>query len=140
MRKLFWNCWRSISAAQESDPDQMIKPELKTCNLDYLFELAKGDMGFVKEMIEVFLSENGEELDNLEKAIKLKDYPAIGHISHKLRSSIPYVGLDLIIGDEMMKIEHLAKNEDDIEEIQTHFDKVSETSRNAIEELKGLKL
>src|SRR5687767_12188955 len=118
----------------------MAKEDLKNCNLDYLYDLAKGDMGFVREMIDVFVSDNSGELDNLESEIKSKNFPEIKHISHKLRSSIPYVGLDKLIGEEVAEIEELAKNEKDIAKIARLYKKVREVSDKAITELTTYKI
>jgi len=118
----------------------MTKNELKTCNLDYLYELSKGDMGFIREMIEVFLAENGGELDNLERKINDGDFSQIKQIAHKLRSSIPYVGLDSKIGSEIAEIEELGRQEKDLKKIQSLFKKVRTVSNDAIAELKNLKV
>ncbi len=117
----------------------MARHELKTCNLDYLYDLAKGDMGFVKEMIDVFLADNESELDNLEQKIKDKDFDQIRQIAHKLRSSIPYVGLEKIIGDEIVQMEELGSKGSDIKQITILFKKIREISKDAIAELKDLK-
>src|SRR4051812_43084163 len=118
----------------------MSKDDLKICNLDYLYDLSKGDMGFVKEMIEVFLAENGGELDNLERKIKDGDFSQIKQIAHKLRSSIPYVGLDSKIGNEIAEIEELGRQEQDLPKIKTLFKKVRTVSNDALAELKNFKV
>jgi HPt (histidine-containing phosphotransfer) domain-containing protein len=113
---------------------------LKTCNLDYLFELAKGDMEFVKEMIQVYLEENSGELDNLGLQVKRKNFSQIRQIAHKLRSSIPYVGLDMLIGDEVQEMEELARQEKDIEIIEEYYRKIRKVSDEAIAELRAVKI
>lgn len=110
--------------------------QLQVCDLTYLFELAKGDMRFVREMVQVFLEENGGELDKLEQAIQEENYHELRQIAHKLRSSVPYVGLDLRIGDELQTMEDLARRQQGMEEITTCFQKVREVCSAAIEELR----
>jgi HPt (histidine-containing phosphotransfer) domain-containing protein len=114
--------------------------KLKICNLEYLFDLAKGDDEFVKEMLEVFLTENPEELEHLSRAIKSRNYSDIKQIAHKLRSSIPYVGLDSIIGEDVSQMEDLGGEGRDIEKIEAHFARVKEICTRACHELKQLKL
>ena len=68
----------------------------KVTNLDYLEELSKGNVQFVKEMISTFLEENPKEMEALEKAIQSKDFESIRQRAHFLQSSIPFVGLDRV--------------------------------------------
>jgi HPt (histidine-containing phosphotransfer) domain-containing protein len=82
----------------------------KVTNLDYLVKLSKGNEQFVKEMIRIFLEENPGEITTLEKAIKEQDYSLINMAAHKLRSTIPFVGIDKIIASEISEIEQLALN------------------------------
>jgi HPt (histidine-containing phosphotransfer) domain-containing protein len=118
----------------------MIHEELKICNLDYLFELAKGDMGFVKEMIGVFITDTPEEILSLKKCIENENFEDIKQVSHKLRSSVPYVGLDRMIGDELMEIEEFASNHKSINEIKNLFLKVNDICQKAFKELENIEL
>jgi HPt (histidine-containing phosphotransfer) domain-containing protein len=116
----------------------MTKDDLKVCNLTYLFELAKGDTAFVKEMIEVFLAENPQQMQNLEKNIAEQNFAGIKQQTHKLRSSIPYMGLDSVVGDKVVEMEELAGKSSDIEQIKQDFDTVKSTFEEAYEELRSI--
>lgn len=107
----------------------------KIINLSYLIEVSKGNKTFVKEMIDLFLSENPEEIKNLEKGIHAKDYGLIKATAHKLRSTIPFVGLDKIIETEVEEIETLATNKSDMPEIEKRFAKIKEVCEKACCEL-----
>lgn len=80
----------------------------KVTNLDYLVKLSKGNEQFVREMIRIFLDENPAEISTLEKAIHEKDFSLINSAAHKLRSTVPFVGIDKIISGEISEIEQLA--------------------------------
>jgi hypothetical protein len=108
----------------------------KVCNLDYLFELAKGDDGFVKEMISVFLNENPGEIKLLEKYVSEKNYSGIKQQTHKLRSSIPYMGLESVIGKEVTETEELASQSIGIEKIEENFRKIKSTCDLAYADLR----
>ncbi len=107
----------------------------KIINLSYLIEVSKGNKTFVKEMIDLFLSENPEEIKSLDNGIRTKDYELIKNTAHKLRSTIPFIGLDKIIEPEVSEIETLAANKSDLEKIQQLFVKVKETCEKACCEL-----
>lgn len=108
----------------------------KTTNLNYLIGLSKGDKNFVRKMITVFLEENPKELSSLEIGIKEENYDFIKCSAHKLKSTIPFVGLDMLIGSEITEIESLGGKKTGIEKIRTHFQKVKESFDAACSELK----
>ncbi len=104
-------------------------------NLTYLKDLAKGDETFVKEMIGIFLIENPEEIKQLEQAIEEINFEKIKSISHHMKSTIPFVGLDKHIANNLLQIEHLAAEKKEIESIQTYFAHVKLVCQQAFQEL-----
>jgi len=107
----------------------------KVTNLDYLTELAKGDLNFIKEMIGIFLEENPNEIKTLEVAILEQDYTMIKSISHHMKSTIPFVGIDIIIGKELVDIEKLAAEATGIDVIKNLFENVKTVCGKAFNEL-----
>ncbi len=107
----------------------------KVTDLKYLKDVSKGDANFIKEMIDIFLSETPDEVIQLEKAIAQTDFEKIHSISHHMKSTIPFVGLDLIIGNELIQIETLAFDRKEIDTIQTCFTKVKAVMQQAHQEL-----
>jgi HPt (histidine-containing phosphotransfer) domain-containing protein len=107
----------------------------KVVNLDYLTELSKGNKAFVKEMIALFLSENPEEMKTLEAGIVNGNHDQIKTMAHKLKSTIPFVGLDKVIGDKVSEIETLAANKGDIKEIESRFAVIKKACEKAYLEL-----
>lgn len=107
----------------------------KTTDLTYLMELSDGNKTFVKEMITLFLSENPEEIRSLEKGIAENNYKAIKTIAHKLRSTIPFIGLDKVIEKDVAETEALASVMGDIKEIKSRFEKIKSACEKAYIEL-----
>lgn len=107
----------------------------RVTNLDYLHELSKGNASFVKEMISIFLSENPEELKALEKGIKSSDYELVKTTAHKLRSTIPFIGLDKLIENDVSDVETMAGNKGDMQEIERKFTRIKEICEKAYYEL-----
>jgi signal transduction histidine kinase/CheY-like chemotaxis protein len=69
----------------------------KGINLSYLLEMSCGDQGFVKDMMELFISKVPVEIDLLEKAIDTRDYDAVKKIAHNMKSSLPIFKLDELL-------------------------------------------
>ena len=82
----------------------------KITNMDYLSDISKGNLAFIQEMIDIFVLENPKELESLNIAIRDRNFDAIRQAAHLLQSSIPFVGLDRIIGKETSEIEQLASD------------------------------
>jgi HPt (histidine-containing phosphotransfer) domain-containing protein len=82
-------------------------------DLSYLVELSKGNTQFVKDMVKIFLDENPGEIGMLEKGIREKDFNLINASAHKLRSTVPFIGIDQYIDKEITEIEKLAVNKSD---------------------------
>jgi HPt (histidine-containing phosphotransfer) domain-containing protein len=111
--------------------------EGKVVNIDYLRQLSKGNTRFVEEMIKIFLAENPAEMKVLETAINQKDYDLIKATAHKLRSTLPYIGLDRVVEHEVNEMEDLAAAKKGIEEIETLFGRIKKTCQQACDELQA---
>jgi HPt (histidine-containing phosphotransfer) domain-containing protein len=104
-------------------------------NIDYLRQLSKGNTKFVDEMIRIFLAENPEEIKVLEGAIQNKNYDLIKATTHKLRSTLPYIGLDKLVEEEVSEIETLAAQKTSVERIGQLFLRIKDTCERACTEL-----
>lgn len=109
-------------------------------DLSYLVALSKGNTQFVKDMVRIFLEENPGEIEMLEKGIREKDFNLINASAHKLRSTVPFIGIDRYIDKEITEIEKLAvdKSESLLPREKTASDVIAPTdaaSMTKIEEL-----
>ena len=104
-------------------------------NLEYLMHVSKGSTKFAWELIRIFLAENPEELNSIEKAIRERDFTLIKLGVHKLRSTMPFVGLDKVIENEVAEIESLADKKVDIVRIESLFHTIKDTCERACIEL-----
>lgn len=107
----------------------------RVVNIDYLKQLSKGNTRFVNEMIKIFLAENPEEMRSLETAIKERDYIQVKATTHKLRSTLPYMGLDKVVEEEITRMEILAAKQEGQEEIESLFLNVKQLCERACAEL-----
>lgn len=107
----------------------------RVSNLDYLTEMSNGNGEFIGEMIRIFLVEMPTEIGNLEDGIMQQDHETIKQAAHKLKSTVPFVGLDRIINTELSEIEQLASSYADIKSIEPLFKKVKMMCEKAAREL-----
>lgn len=86
------------------------KEDEQVTDLEYLKKLSKGNTEFMRDMIRIFLEENPAEIGTLEQAIEERDFRLINAAAHKLKSTVPFVGIDRSISGEISEIETLAKS------------------------------
>ena len=107
----------------------------KVIDLTYLNEISKGDKNFINEMIDIFLSETPGEINQLEEAISQTNFEKIRAVSHHLKSTVPFIGLDIVIGNELAEIENLALKKEGIKTINANFSKIKIIFQKAYQEL-----
>lgn len=113
-------------------------PSNKVTDLSYLLAISKGNKAFIDEMIDIFLSENPLEIELLESAIEELDYEGIKAYAHKMKSTIPFVGLDKLIEKDLEEIEAIACQKNGTEKITTLFAQIKKICLLAAEELRPL--
>ncbi|MBX2844318.1 MAG: Hpt domain-containing protein [Flammeovirgaceae bacterium] len=107
-------------------------------NFYYLSEFSENDIGFMREMVEVFIKETPRELQKLQFALSKRDWKTIGSIAHSLKTSVRLMGMK----DLHMEIEELeisGKSEKDVKSIPERTEKIIKICEEAIAELKEKK-
>lgn len=85
-----------ISAGPASD-EKMIPMDAnppEKIDLSYLVELSGGDKVFIGEMLQTFLGETSEMLDNLKEVENGDDHERTYQVAHKLKSSLKMIGME----------------------------------------------
>src|SRR4051812_4028439 len=91
---------------------------VKITDLTYLSELSQGNEQFIQEMIALFLQENPREIEMLEEGIKNRNFYAINMAAHKLRSTLPFVGIDRYIQQDVEQIELISLNNSAVQKLE----------------------
>jgi HPt (histidine-containing phosphotransfer) domain-containing protein len=111
----------------------------RVTNLDYLTELSKGNQQFIQDMINIFLEENPVEIELLSESVKEKQFESIKTYSHKLKSTVPFVGIGRFLDDDIAEMEELALQKENMPRIELLFENVRKVCQKAWEELKEFK-
>jgi len=107
----------------------------KIIDLSFLMSQTRKNSVFIIEMISLFKEQNPKETAALKEAIAQINYPEIYKLTHTIRNTTGFFGLNQLIGDALLSIEKLAKSETGIEEIKQLFAKVEPVCKKAVEEL-----
>jgi HPt (histidine-containing phosphotransfer) domain-containing protein len=111
-------------------------------DLSFLYEIADGSNEFIIESIDMLLQQAPELLQNIEQAIKSKDWAAAAAAAHKLKPSMGFFGM-LLSQELLQEIESLCKaGGKEPGSIASKFNEVSElisTNMQALTRLKAEK-
>jgi len=97
------------------DKQFLINDNPNLIDLKLLIQLADGNQEFIVKMLEIYYKQTPENLDALDQHLKDKNYKELAAIAHKMRSSVPYVGLH-IAENLLEKLEYAAKQNIQIDE------------------------
>ncbi len=106
-------------------------------DLSNLYEMAKGDKKFIREMAELFADRNPGDVAELERYIGLADYENISQVAHRMKTSLGFMGLKDLM-QPLSGIEQLGRQQQEIEEIRRKFLQVKAGCREAVAGLKAL--
>ncbi len=109
--------------------------ENKIIDLSFLLSQTRDNRPFIIEMITLFKQQNPKEIAKLQEAIAVTDYAEIYRVTHTIRNTTGFFGIDHLIGNELVTIEKLARAGAGIEEINQLYAKVEAVCKKAVAEL-----
>ena len=66
----------------------------KLTDLSYLKEMSGNDYSIIKEMIDIFIEQVPEFLDEVSNSFESQDLQALGAVAHKAKSSVRTMGME----------------------------------------------
>jgi HPt (histidine-containing phosphotransfer) domain-containing protein len=67
---------------------------METPNLDYIYKMSGGDVGFEQKMISIIKTELAKEKEQFSEAMAASDYKQAAQMVHKLKHKISLLGLE----------------------------------------------
>ena len=111
--------------------------DLEWVDLSFLRTYSGGDNELMRKFIQLFLTRTPESLEQMEKALAIKDFHAVTSIAHNLRPQLSYMGIAKAT-DLVKSIEESAKVASESGDIPEKIKMVKEIVHNAYEELQYL--
>ncbi len=106
-------------------------------NLDYLELMADGDNSMKKIMLDMLLEELPVELDKMKNLQASKDWEELANVSHKMKSTLAYVGNDtMTIANKT--VEMFCKKMDNLEEIEALVETLESSFEKVYPELQAV--
>lgn len=107
-------------------------------SLAYLQDIADGSNEFMVEMIDIFLNQTPEYFENLEKAIQLGDWATVAEISHKVRPTFAFVGVESAT-ETLAQMERNARSTKNLNQISGDFAELKPLVEGVFAKLKTIR-
>jgi HPt (histidine-containing phosphotransfer) domain-containing protein len=109
----------------------------KLINPDYLDSVSGGDPQFIAEIVTMFRDQVTELFTEMKLMHSRKNYPALGMIAHKAKSSVAIMGMSEL-ANLLKTLELSAKEGKDTELYESYIERFGEDTKNAVAELNDL--
>jgi signal transduction histidine kinase/CheY-like chemotaxis protein len=106
----------------------------KVINLQYIENFSEGNNELKEEMLREFVKRVPDNIHSMEKAIEEKNYKTIYRIAHDMKTTVHFLGLTVLIGHILQKIEELASANATISLINQLFGDVKSVCQQAVDE------
>jgi len=127
-----------VKIAQHIHDKEAVLDKTNLVDLDYLKKQTANNTLFMREMIDIFKTQNPGVITQLEKAIEANDFTGIYKAVHSLRNTIGLFGLGNILNEPLMNMEKLSSGRTGIQQLQSDFETVRSVCAGAIKELEML--
>jgi HPt (histidine-containing phosphotransfer) domain-containing protein len=108
---------------------------VRITDLAYLRQISNGDTDFLKEMIDLFLEQTPEIINDLKMHLNTREWKKLAALIHKIKPSSQFFGLGELY-DIAILAEEYANNETDLELLTEMINRIISISAKAVEELK----
>lgn len=108
------------------------------CNLTYLNEMMGGNRELMVEILDLFLKQTPQELQDVKDAVDNGDYLKIKTYSHKMKSSVGIIGISAVL-TILQQMEDLGAKGEGIENIKELNKKLNLICNQAINEIEKRK-
>ena len=107
---------------------------LKTINLGFLENFAKGDRSKMIRYIEMYLKSTPKVIDDLHNEFEEKNWENLKLKAHSIKPQAQYMGVD-DLRDTLIEIESIVKNNGDISRLEALIVRAKEINAMAMSEL-----
>lgn len=104
-------------------------------NLSKVYALSDNDPEFVREILNLFVTEVPEDLKQIKEGIKKKDHKHAYAFAHKVKPTLDLMGLNVAF-QEILQVEAWTKVEGKKKDIEETFKSIKVQVKDAIKEIK----
>ena len=107
-------------------------------DLSYLSDVANGSTEFIIDMIDIFIQQTPDYVQQLGEAIKEKNWKSVADLSHKIKPTLAFMGV-IKARDDMEVIESNARAQENLDDIGRKFNELEVICNQLFSQLGELK-
>jgi len=104
-------------------------------SLDYFMDVARGDMGFIKKMLQLFIDMVPGLIVEMNNAYQIHDLSEVGRLAHKVKSNLDNMQISSIT-QTIRDIEMIGKSGTDSPQLAEMISQVQTVVDNVISQIK----
>ena len=104
-------------------------------NLSKVYALSDNDHEFVMQIVNLFVTEVPEDLEQISEGIKKKDHKHAYAYAHKIKPTLDLLGMTMAY-EEILQVEAWTKAEGKRKEIDPTFESIQSQVEKAVKEIK----
>ena len=105
-------------------------------DLQKLIAMTKGDEGFLKKMLHLFVDTMPESVKDMQLAFDAQDWLQLGALAHRVKASLAGMGIHAL-KDDILLLEANAKNECPHDAVAKSFQRIKDIVFASIEQIKN---
>lgn len=109
-------------------------PADKLYDLTLIDKMCRGNQEQVAKMVKVFVNEVSQSIQQINTAYSEKDFSTIKKLTHKVKPTLTYFGVEKL-QKELLFIEDLLLKNSDTEELKTSIQKLTDITTKVVDEL-----
>ncbi len=111
----------------------------KIIDLTYLIDISGGDNGFIKEMLELFVTTATTESELFDELVENNDFDGISRLAHKMKAAIQMLGANDLF-NSIKLLEQYSNEHSHADEIPSMVAKIKDQIQLSIVEIKEIVL
>lgn len=105
-------------------------------DLTYLREISDGDQDFINDMIETFLEETPNDIEQMKVELNASNWLGLSKVAHKMKSSIKMFGFETL-KNQVLFLEQSGKKNENIDVLPEKVNEFLKGLDDAMDELRG---
>ena len=109
-------------------------PADKPYDLTLIEKMCRGNKEQVAKMVKVFVNEISQSVEEINTAFTKKDFPAIKKLTHKVKPTLTYFGVEKL-QKELLQLDTLLLTDFEIAEVATSIQKLTNLTTDVIKQM-----
>lgn len=109
-------------------------PADKPYDLTLIDKMCRGNQEQVAKMVKVFVNEISQSVEEINSAFSEKDFPAIKKLTHKVKPTLTYFGVEKL-QKELLQLDTLLLKDFEIAEVESSIQKLTNLTTDVIKQM-----